>query len=96
VRRPTRYFVHRGDDPARIKLADDEAELTELFRENDVRVAVLDPMMSTLTSGADLYRSNEVREALDPWVRISEAIDSVVLGITHLTKAAKDAARVSL
>jgi AAA domain len=81
-------FLARGDDPARIKSVDDETELTELLVDNDIRVVCLDPLMSTLTSGADLYKSNEVREALDPWVRIAEKIDGVVLGVAHLVKTA--------
>ena len=81
-------FLARGDDPARIKSVDDETELTELLVDNDIRVVCLDPLMSTLTSGADLYKSNEVRDSLDPWVRIAEKIDGVVLGVAHLVKSA--------
>ncbi|RWA24052.1 hypothetical protein MELE44368_02235 [Mycolicibacterium elephantis DSM 44368] len=82
------FFVQRGDDPATIKAAADEAELTAMFAQHDIRVVVLDPLMSTLTSGADLYKSNEIRDALDPWVRIAEKICGVVLGVTHLVKTA--------
>lgn len=84
------FFIQRGDDPARVKAKADEVELTEAFRADDVRAVFLDPLMSTIGGSDDTYRSNEVREALDPWVRISEAIDGVALGITHLTKAAKN------
>lgn len=84
------YFIQRGDDPARVKAKADEVELTEMFRAEEVRAVFLDPLMSTIGGSDDTYRSNEVREALDPWVRISEAIDGVALGITHLTKAAKN------
>ncbi|MGQ9349730.1 AAA family ATPase [Mycolicibacterium gilvum] len=82
------FFVERGDEPARIKATADENALTEMFAASDIRAVVLDPLMSTLTSGADLYKSNEIREALDPWVRIAEKIGGVVLGVTHLVKTA--------
>ncbi|AXQ53086.1 DNA primase/polymerase [Mycobacterium phage Rando14] len=84
------FFIQRGDDPARVKAKADEVELTEMFLAADVRAVFLDPLMSTIGGSDDTYRSNEVREALDPWVRISEAIDGVVLGIAHLTKNAKN------
>ncbi|ASR85759.1 DNA primase/polymerase [Mycobacterium phage Edugator] len=84
------YFIQRGDDPARVKAKADEVELTEMFRAAEIRAVFLDPLMSTIGGSDDTYRSNEVREALDPWVRISEAIDGVALGITHLTKNAKN------
>lgn len=85
------FFIQRDGEPARITASSEEAELTAGFLANEIRVVVLDPLMSTLGGGKlEINRSNEVREALDPWVRISEAIDGVVLGITHLTKAARD------
>lgn len=82
------YFMQRGDDPATVKAVPDEAALTAAFDDKGIRVVVCDPLMSTLTSGADLYKSNEIRDALEPWVRIAEKIDGVVLGVTHLVKSA--------
>lgn len=82
-------IVARDGEPARIKSVADELQVLELCRQHDVRAIILDPLMSTLDGRNDIYKSNEVREALDPWVRICEAIDGTVLGITHLTKAPK-------
>lgn len=79
-----------GGDPARITASSDKADILAFCAENAIRAIVLDPLMSTLGAGPDLYRSNEVREALTPWAEIAEAIDGVVLGIGHLTKAARD------
>lgn len=73
--------------PARIKSIAHEAELTQLFRDENVKAIFLDPLMGTINGGADINRNNEVREYLDPWVRISEAIDGPVVGICHMTKA---------
>lgn len=77
-------------DPARITAGADKADILAVCNENDIRAVILDPLMSTLGSGPDLYRSNEVREALTPWAEIAEAIDGTVLGIGHLTKTARD------
>jgi len=77
-------------DPARITAGADKADILAVCADNEIRAVILDPLMSTLGAGPDLYRSNEVREALTPWAEIAEAIDGVVLGIGHLTKAARD------
>lgn len=85
------FFIRRGDNPAKINALDDRDELVDLLRLHGIRAVVLDPLMSaSLKGSADAYRSNEVREALEPWAYIAETIDGVVLGITHLTKAARD------
>ncbi|UVO10864.1 AAA family ATPase [Mycobacterium sp. SVM_VP21] len=84
------HLAAADDGPARINVCTDKADILAVCAENGIRAVILDPLMSTLGAGPDLYRSNEVREALTPWAEISEAIDGVVLGITHLTKAARD------
>lgn len=80
-------FITRGDDPARINSVTDEQALIDLFKQRDIRAVFLDPLMGTLNGGVDINRNNEVRDYLDPWVRIAEAIDGPVVGICHLTKA---------
>ena len=64
----------------------DEKALTRLLLEHGVTVVVVDPIMSTIRRKVDIYRTNEMREALGPWMRIAQAINGVVLGITHLKK----------
>lgn len=81
------FFIQEGDEPARIRSIADEARLTDLFTAHNIRAVFLDPMMGTITGGADINRNNEVREYLDPWVRIAEKIDGPVIGICHMTKA---------
>lgn len=65
---------------------DDEAALTAELVKREVRVIVVDPIMDTFKSAVDLYRSNELRPALAPWVRIAEAIDGIVIAIVHFVK----------
>jgi AAA domain len=68
-------------------LADeDEHQLTEDLIRQKVSVVIVDPVMATIKSKIDIYRSNELREALDPWLRIAEAIDGIVIGIVHFIK----------
>jgi hypothetical protein len=65
---------------------DDERAMTDYLIKNHVKVIVVDPVMATLKGKTDIYRSNELREALSPWVRIAEAIDGIVIGIVHFVK----------
>jgi hypothetical protein len=37
----------------------------------------------------DIHRNNEPRVHLEPWARIAERINGVVIGVVHLTKAPK-------
>ncbi|WP_343577472.1 AAA family ATPase [Mycobacterium sp.] len=68
-------------------LADeDEHRLTADLITQKITVIVVDPVMSTIKGKTDIYRSNELREALDPWIRIAEAIDGIVIGIVHFVK----------
>lgn len=61
--------------------------LASELRAADVRLVIVDPLMSVLGDGVDAHRSNEVREHLTPWMNLAEQIDGVVLGIVHLNKS---------
>ncbi|CUU67114.1 AAA domain [Corynebacterium variabile] len=61
--------------------------LASELRAADVRLVIVDPLMSVLGDGVDAHRSNEVREHLTPWMTLAEQIDGVVLGIVHLNKS---------
>lgn len=65
---------------------EDEHRLTEDLIRQKVSVIIVDPVMATIKSKTDIYRSNELREALTPWIRIAEAIDGIVIGIVHFIK----------
>lgn len=71
---------------APILAAADERAMTDYFIKQKVTVIVVDPVMSTFGKSVDIYRSNELRDALGPWVRIAEAIDGIVIGIVHFVK----------
>jgi hypothetical protein len=64
----------------------DEQELTKQLVAEGVTVVIVDPIMATIRSKVDIYRNNELRQALNPWVRIARRINGTVIGIVHLNK----------
>lgn len=64
----------------------DEAQLTKELVAQGVKVIVVDPIMATIRRKVDIYRNNELREALEPWIRIARKLNGIVVGIVHLTK----------
>jgi hypothetical protein len=76
-----------GSDDVPVLATRDEQKLTNLLIAHDIRVVIVDPIMSTISSTTDVHRNNETRAALEPWSRIAQRIDGVVHGIVHLNKA---------
>ncbi len=66
--------------------AEDERAMTEYLVKNKVSVVIVDPVMATIEGKVDIYRSNELRQALTPWILIAEAIDGIVIAIVHFIK----------
>ncbi|MDQ0684856.1 hypothetical protein QFZ56_003819 [Streptomyces achromogenes] len=54
--------------------------------EYDVAALVVDPLMSTLGSRTDAHRNQDVRQALEPLVRMAERTRALTLGIAHFNK----------
>lgn len=65
----------------------DEIELTNELLDNDIRLLIVDPIMSTLGSGVDIHRNNEVRAAIQPFVNIAQKMNGLVVGIAHYRKS---------
>jgi len=65
----------------------DMAALTDLLLEHKVKFVVVDPLMSTIGSKTDVNRNNEVRSLVEPWAKLAERLDGIVLGIAHLNKS---------
>ncbi|MCD2140413.1 AAA family ATPase [Rhodococcus pyridinivorans] len=61
--------------------------LTDLLIAQEVKFVVVDPLMSTIGAKTDVNRNNEVRALVEPWAKLAERIDGVVLGIAHLNKS---------
>lgn len=86
----TRIFTYDALDPGgrRTRLLSnvDEQLLTEQFLNDRISIVIVDPLMSTISSVADVHRNNEVRDYIEPWSRIAHRIDGITLGIAHLRK----------
>jgi hypothetical protein len=72
---------------ARLSSLADEKALTEELLAHGITVVLVDPVMSVIGGGVDIHRNNETREYLEPWSRIAEVINGLVIGVAHLTKA---------
>lgn len=88
---PEVEFNHDTDDNETVTVPflhhADMGALAKALRSAGVKVVVLDPLMSAIGSRTDVNRSNEVRARLEPWVKLAEAIDGVVIGVAHLKKS---------
>lgn len=85
-----RVFMPRVEldgEEVRFLSSHDMAGLTRELNEHAVRLVVVDPLMSTIGSRTDINRNNEVRSLIEPWAKLAEDIDGVVLGIAHLNKS---------
>lgn len=79
--------VEFDGEEVRFLSSHDMASLTDELLEHGVKLVVVDPLMSTIGSRTDINRNNEVRSLIEPWAKLAEAIDGVVLGIAHLNKS---------
>lgn len=64
----------------------DEELLTQALLAHRCAVVIVDPLMSTIGANVDIHRNNEVRAYIEPWARIADAINGVVLAVVHLRK----------
>lgn len=76
--------VLRGE--VMISLPLDVALIEQAIAEYDVAALIVDPLMSTLGSSTDAHRTQDVRQALEPLVRMAERTTALTLGIAHFNK----------
>lgn len=83
------YFPAVEMDGQQVRLLSilDEAALTEDLKAYNVAAVFVDPVMSSIGSTVDINRNNETRAYIEPWARIAAAINGLVTGVVHLTKA---------
>lgn len=79
--------VYHDGQAAQLLSILDEAALTDYLLIRGVTVVIVDPLMSTITAGADINKNNEVRAQIQPWARIADTINGTVLGVAHLRKS---------
>ncbi|WP_168706488.1 AAA family ATPase [Gordonia paraffinivorans] len=75
-----------GEEVRPVSVADMDSLTAELVAAQ-VGIVVVDPLMAIAGAKVDINRSNEVRELVEPWRRLAERIDGVVLGVAHLNKS---------
>jgi hypothetical protein len=74
------------EDAYGISLPRDVKELSVLVRENDVGLILLDPLMSRLGT-LDTHKDSDVRQALEPLVKMGTEGNAAVLGLIHVNKS---------
>jgi hypothetical protein len=87
MNRVARLTVEMDGKTVKLLGVDDERAMIDQFTDAGISVVVVDPFMGTVEGKTDIYRPNEAREAAEPWQRISEAINGVVILVHHLVKA---------
>jgi hypothetical protein len=70
-----------------LSLPHDNALLQSAIVDNDVALVVIDPLLSVIGGHIDTHRNREVRDALDPLVRIADETGAVIFGIAHFNKS---------
>ncbi|WEH16858.1 AAA family ATPase [Streptomyces sp. VNUA24] len=76
--------AHRAE--TMISLPMDVSLIEKAIEEYDVAGLIVDPLMSTLGSSTDAHRTQDVRQALEPLVRMAERTKALTLGIAHFNK----------
>lgn len=70
-----------------VSLPRDLVGLEEAVREIDAALILLDPLVSRLDAKLDTHKDAEVRQALEPLVRVADNTNAAILGLIHLNKS---------
>jgi hypothetical protein len=70
-----------------LSLPRDLGSLADAVREVGAALILLDPLMSRLDAKLDTHKDAEVRQALEPLVRIADTTNTAILGLIHLNKS---------
>lgn len=73
--------------PTRLMSALDEEAIAQELLAIGCKVVIVDPVMATISSAVDIYRNNETRAFVEPWARLADRINGIVIGVVHLKKA---------
>lgn len=75
------------EDEYGISLPRDIEELSSIIKTNDIALILLDPLMSRVDSKLDSHKDQEVRQALEPLVKMGDKSGASVLGLIHVNKS---------
>lgn len=70
-----------------ISLPRDIEELSIIAKEYDTAMILLDPLMSRVDSKLDSHKDQQVRQALEPLVKMAGQSGAAVLGLIHVNKS---------
>ena len=76
-----------GDTYA-LSLPLDNSLLRDAIAANDIALVALDPLLSAISDKLDTHVNRQVRQALDPLVRIADQTGAIIAGIAHFNKSA--------
>jgi AAA domain len=79
--------AYAGDQQTIILSSLDEQNIGQYCLDNDIKILVVDALMTTVGGNTDINKNNEVRSMITPWQRIAEAIEGMVIGVVHLRKS---------
>jgi AAA domain len=65
----------------------DEQNIGQYCLDNNIKILVVDALMTTVGGNTDINKNNEVRAMITPWQRIAEQVGGVILGVVHLRKS---------
>jgi AAA domain len=83
------FFVSMSRDgfEGDIALPDDIEELERAIVQNEVAVALIDPLSAHLGDEVNSHKDQDVRRALGPLARIADRTGCAIIAIVHLNKA---------
>jgi hypothetical protein len=76
---------HDGESTQLLSILDEQM-LIDYLLTHGITIVVVDPLMSTISAASDVNKNNEVRAQIQPWARIADAINGIVIGVAHLRK----------
>lgn len=83
------YRVDAADvATAGVSLPEDLIELSDLIRETETRLLILDPLLSRLDARLDTHKDADVRRALEPLAALADSCNVSILGLIHVSKSA--------
>lgn len=81
------YNVLAIDGEHGLSLPDDIWELSATIEKTDTALVILDPLISQLDGKIDTHKDHDVRQALEPLVKMAEESGAAVLGLIHVNKS---------
>lgn len=70
-----------------LSLPHDNNALAHAIEQTGAALVLLDPLMSRLSGSLDSHRDQEVRQALEPMVKVADDTGSTVIGLIHFNKS---------